>query len=106
MKRFIMALIVLALLITSSILLNVNISHKSEEIINSDNEKEIKELWSKNQILFNIALSEELVKPLETSVMKLNKNLSEDEIRETKINIRISAEKIKSGTKLTLENIF
>lgn len=107
MKRFYCALVLLAVIITSSIYLNRKIEKKAEELIyitqNADDESTICSWWDKNDIWFDALLHDDLIKPI---YLNINKLKSDVETEECKMNIIINSQKIKDSVKLSIENIF
>lgn len=107
MKRFYVALFLVALIVITAAFSNIKVGQKSEELIelvNEDAEADtIHSWWNENKIWFEIFVPEELKIGVETDIL-LYKNSQKDKILKDKI--KTSAEKIYDSTEITLSNIF
>lgn len=107
MKRFYVALFLVALIVITAAFSNIKVGQKSEELIelvNQDAEADtIHSWWNENKIWFEIFVPEELKIGVETDIL-LYKNSQKDNMLKDKI--KTSAEKIYDSTEITLSNIF
>ncbi len=106
MKRFFCAVVLLIAIITASIMINITISKKAEELISItktyDKEKII-DWWNENGSYMEAILDDNYTNTIFINIEKLKLNYEGNENLE---NIITAAEKIKDSVKLTWENIF
>lgn len=107
MKRFYCAIILLIIIISSSILLNNQISKKAEDLLDlTENQPDgniIISWWEENDFWFETLLPKDLVDPISSNIIHLEKREDNTAILE---KIRTGAKKILESTEFNAKNVF
>lgn len=107
MKRFICAVIMLALIIIITASVNIYLISLSDTMIelssDSKNTQEIKDFWQSKKIWFNIFLPHEQIDDVNSYIEELDNGKNP---KETFENLKTSVEELKEKISFTAENVF
>lgn len=88
MKRFISAIVILIITVSTAIVLNCKVVNSSEKIIylidNNSDTSEIINIWEKDKIIYSLLFSQSEIEEIQISVNKIetDKNQALNEIKE------------------------
>lgn len=105
MKRFISAIIILIITVSTAIVLNCKVVNSSEKIIylidNNSDTSEIINIWEKDKIIYSLLFSQSEIEEIQISVNKIetDKNQALNEITE-------ELSTLIDSTSLNINNIF